>query len=76
MKQPPIYFAKNELERREPLAESGVASRQSMDQTRSALGAAEARYAAKQAAVALMNAPLEPRTSPWQRQIWRWPRPI
>jgi HlyD family secretion protein len=52
-----LSFAKNELERREPLAESGVASRQSMDQTRSALGVAEARYAAKGAAVALINAP-------------------
>jgi len=53
-------FAKNELERRERLAESGVAPRQCMDQTCSALGAADASYAAKQAAVALMNAP--PRT--------------
>ena len=55
-----LFFAKNELERRERLAESGVASRQYMDQTRSALGAAEARHAAKQAAVAPINAP--PRT--------------
>jgi multidrug resistance efflux pump len=55
-----LSFAKNELERREPLAESGVAPHQCMDQTCSALGAADASHAAKQAAVALMNAP--PRT--------------
>jgi HlyD family secretion protein len=52
-----LSFAKHELERRTPLAQSGVASRQSMDQTRSALDAAQAQHAAKQAAVALINAP-------------------
>jgi HlyD family secretion protein len=52
-----LSFAKHELERRTPLAQSGVASPQSMDQTRSALDAAQAQHAAKQAAVALINAP-------------------
>ena len=58
-----LSFAKKEIECRERLAKSGAASRQSMDQTRSALGAAEARYAVKQAAVARINAP--PRTEAW-----------
>jgi HlyD family secretion protein len=52
-----LSFAKHEVERRTPLAESGVASRQSIDQTRTTLGAAEAQHAAKEAAVALINAP-------------------
>src|SRR5215467_16232668 len=70
-----LSSAKNELGRRERLAESGVAVRQSMDQTCLALGA-DARYAAKHAAMALMNAPPRTEESPWQRQIWRWRRPI
>ena len=52
-----LSLAKHELERRAPLAESGVASRQSIDQTHSALDVATAQYAAKQAAWALINAP-------------------
>ena len=55
-----LSFARRELARRAPLAQSGVASRQSMDQTRSALDTAQAQHAAKEAAVALINSP--PRT--------------
>jgi HlyD family secretion protein len=52
-----LALARSEYQRRAPLVRSGAASRQAMDQARSALDAAEARHLARAAAVALVNAP-------------------
>ncbi len=52
-----LALAQRELQRLLPLTRSGVASRQSMDQTQSTLGVAAARHAAREAAAALINAP-------------------
>ncbi len=52
-----LALARREFERRAPLVKSGAASRQAMDQARSALDAAEARHLARAAALALINAP-------------------
>ena len=52
-----LALARREFERLAPLVQSGAASRQAMDQARSALDAAEARHLARAAALALINAP-------------------
>jgi HlyD family secretion protein len=52
-----LALAKREFDRRAPLVQSGVASREAMDQARSALDVAAAKHAASEAAVNLINAP-------------------
>jgi HlyD family secretion protein len=52
-----LALAKLDLNRRKPLAKTGVVSDQVMDQTRTALAAAEARRAILQARLALVTAP-------------------
>jgi HlyD family secretion protein len=55
-----LAYARREFERRMPLAQTGAASRQSLDQAQSALRQAEARQSAAAAAATLINAPPRP----------------
>jgi HlyD family secretion protein len=55
--QADLAYANHEFSRQMPLAQVGASSRQSLDQTESALQAAEAKEEAASAAVALINAP-------------------
>jgi HlyD family secretion protein len=55
--QASLAYARHEFDRQMPLAQTGAASRQSLDQTQSTLQTAQAKQAAVAAALALLDAP-------------------